>query len=53
MALATAALLDVGSARTEAARSTSRFAGAYVGADPHGWYGAWDIAISNGGRISS
>jgi hypothetical protein len=53
-ALGAAAALDVGSPTAEAAASVSPFAGTYVGAVP-GFSSnvSWDIAISDGGRITS
>jgi hypothetical protein len=45
-------VLDAGSATAEAAPSVSRFAGKYVGADPHGYRDSWTVTISDGGRIA-
>jgi hypothetical protein len=52
-ALGAAAMLDVGLPTADAAPSPSPFAGSYVGADPRGWNGSWDVTITDGGRIDS
>lgn len=49
-ALGATAILDVGSRTADAASSVSRFAGSYVGGDPH-VYTSWAVTVSDGGQI--